>query len=52
MAQYMLTLLSGLQQPGMRGPSPFFSGFEGPGGGAGGNGRWGDYIFTQEGMLI
>lgn len=49
MAQYLMALLGGATLGSPRG-SPFFGPF--PGSGETGNaGRWGDYVFTQEGVL-
>jgi len=47
MAQYLLALLG--QGPTGRGMDPFAELFAGPDGGAS-SGRWGDYVFNQEGV--
>jgi len=49
MAQYLLALLG--QGPIGRGMGPFTDPFLGPEGGASG-GRWGDYVFNQEGVYF
>jgi hypothetical protein len=50
MAHYLMTLLGGPR--GTRGGDHPFASFLGPGfGEAGENGRWGDYVFNQEGEL-
>jgi E3 ubiquitin-protein ligase RNF115/126 len=49
MAQYLLALLG--QGPTGRGVDPFAELFAGPEGGAS-SGRWGDYVFNQEGMYL
>lgn len=49
MAQYLLALLG--QGPTGRGADPFAEMFSlGPEGGPGG--RWGDYVFNQEGVYL
>lgn len=50
MAQYLLALL-GPQGPTGRGMDPFTELLAGPGGGAS-SGRWGDYVFNQEGVHL
>lgn len=47
MAQYLLALLG--QGPTGRGMDPFTEPFLGP---EGGSGRWGDYVFNQEGVYL
>ncbi|KAL5535671.1 hypothetical protein ACEPAF_3765 [Sanghuangporus sanghuang] len=51
MAQYLMALLGGVPLGGQRGASPFFGPFPGMGEmGPGSDGRWGDYVFTQEAL--
>ncbi|KAL5495108.1 hypothetical protein ACEPAI_570 [Sanghuangporus weigelae] len=51
MAQYLMALLGGVPLGGQRGASPFFGPFPGLGEmGPGSDGRWGDYVFTQEAL--
>lgn len=51
MAQYLLAMLGGAGRggPNFFGPMGLFDPEEGGPGGAPGGGRWGDYVFTQEG---
>lgn len=62
MAQYLMALLGSQRPSGVRGGiggDPFadllFGGLgthEGEGGNGSGNGRWGDYVFNQEGEQL
>jgi E3 ubiquitin-protein ligase RNF115/126 len=51
MAQYLHLLAFLGQGPTGRGIDPFTELFAGPEGGAS-SGRWGDYVFNQEGMYL
>lgn len=52
MAQYLLALL-GQGPTGRGGTDPFAEMFSlGPEGGGGAGGRWGDYVFNQEGVYL